>query len=204
MATNNQIAQIAQLAPLYLKALSGCSANMSASEVMGNNDNLQEFINAVCALESVDNQVNGYLAKYLYDTRELHMTYQLVNQERSPIFEVWGSDGQIYKVYLRKNSYLTHVCLYISIPADHPLNGKSYDEMDGATFCEADHTNPNDPNRWIFGWDYAHLNDCSISQIYFLAANSPRDLLNLRIVNNELIARDVSHYVEIFARKQLI
>jgi hypothetical protein len=167
-------------------------------------DSIQSFVDKLIDIVE-DNRVKEYLLKYLEGTRQLHDSFNLdcidgSGQATSPVQTLMGSDGQNYKFYIRK--VFGHFCLYISIPPDHPLNGKDYDEVENATFCGKD---PNDcASRWVFGWDYAHIDDCTLMSMYMHAKHNPLTLLDMRIINVELINREVSHYVDIFARRQLM
>jgi hypothetical protein len=167
-------------------------------------NSIQSFVDKLIDIVE-DNRVKEHLRKYLEDTRQMHVIFNLDNidnsgQATSPVQTVLGSDGQNYKFYIRK--VFGHFCLYISIPPDHPLNGKDYDEVENATFCGKEHND--NTGRWVFGWDYAHLDDCTLMSIYMQAKQNPLNLLNMRIINKVLIDREVSHYVDIFAKQQLM
>lgn len=181
-----------QYTRLYMRAL--------ASKV-GFTASLQSFIDNIID-RAADNRLKEYLRKYLEETRELVNAFQLDDElvAISPTLSFLGSDGQNYKVTIRRVH--EHFSLYISIPPDHPLNGKSYDQVEGATFSgrEPDENS----GRWVFGWDYSHLDDCTVTAIYTLAECDAYYLVTLRIINRSLIEREISHYVELFARQQLM
>jgi hypothetical protein len=159
---------------------------------------LQDFVDSI-SNKIENNRVKSYLQTFLQKTQELEQFYNIENQYCSPRFTIEnGLDEQrepfIFQYFIQKIQHSNHYCLYISIPANHPFNGKHYDEVPSATYCSVDEE---DPRRWVFGWDYAHINMLTLTSIYMYYAANPAALLDLQIISVDTIQEDVNQYVNI-------
>lgn len=166
--------------------------------VINGNITIQDYIDSISnTIEN--NRIKSHLQNYLQKTQELERAYNIENQECSPRFEIQLANQQDhYQYYIRKCN--GHYCMYISIPAGHALNGKHYDEVPSATFCSADEE---DATRWVFGWDYAHINMLNINAIFSYYAISPETLLNMEIITSNVIEEDVDKYSAFLAQSNL-
>jgi hypothetical protein len=163
------------------------------------NITLQEYIDSICNLID-NNQVRGFLRQFLSATQELENQFGLINQNESPYFDVYADDGEVYRYFIRKIPYSGHYCLYVSISADHPLHGESYENVQDATYCSPDVA---DLSRWVFGWDYANFDICTPSILHLLAGNDPRILLDKRIITASSINNDAYRYINILSQVEI-
>ena len=159
---------------------------------------LQDFIDSI-SNKIENNRIKSHLHTFLQKTQEIDQIYHLANQNCSPRFEIQSGNDEhgeplIFQYFIRK--MYNHYCLYISIPENHRLYGVSYEQVPDATFCGIDEE---DPSRWVFGWDYAHANMLTLTNIYLYYAANPDALLAMQIISNDVIIEDVNQYVQILA-----
>ena len=167
---------------------------------------LQDFIDFI-SNRIENNHIKSHLQTYLQKTQELEEVYYLVNQYCSPRFTIQSGNNEqdengepfIFQYFIRKMQHSNHYCLYISIPANHPLHGKSYDEVPDATFASFDEV---DHRRWIFGWDYAHFSMLTLTNIYVYCDTNPLELLDMQIITKDIIDEDISRYMHILEGHQ--
>jgi hypothetical protein len=164
---------------------------------------MQDFIDSI-SNKIENNRVKSYLLTFLQKTQELEQFYNIENQYCSSRFTVQnGHDEQgepfIFQYFIRKIQHSNYYCLYISIPANHPLHGKSYEQVPAATYSSFD---KEDPKRWIFGWDYSHINMLTFTSIYLYYATNPAALLDMQIITIDTIQEDVSQYINILANNR--
>lgn len=161
---------------------------------------VQDFIDSI-SNKIENNRVKSYLQSFLQKTQELEQFYNLENQYCSPRFTVQTGQDElgepfVFEYYVQKMPDAQHYCLYISIPANHPFHGKHYDEVPSATYCSVDEE---DHSRWIFGWDYSHINMLTFTSIYMYYAANPAALLDMQIITIDTIQEDVFQYMNILA-----
>jgi hypothetical protein len=182
MAANDDILQ------LYLGVLNGTNT-------------LQDFVDSI-SNKIENNRVRSHLQTFLRKTEELEQFYNIQNQYCSPRFGLQSGivDEQgepvLFDYYVQKMPDAKHFCLYISIPANHPLYGKNYDEVPDATFSSADEA---EPNRWVFGWDYAHYKMLTLASIFLHYSINSDEIVDLEIITIDKIENDVSRYAHILA-----
>ncbi len=168
--------------------------------VLNNVYTLQDFIEGI-SNNIENNRVKSYLQNFLQKTQELEQFYNLKNQYCSPRTAIQsGHDAQgnpfIFQYFIRKIPSFNHYCMYISIPANHPLYGRHYDEVQDATYSCVD---AEDNRRWVFGWDYTHFNMLTFTSIYMHYTANPASLLDMQIISIDTIERDISRYIDILA-----
>ena len=153
---------------------------------------LQEYIDRLCN-QVENNQVKSFLHNFLESTHAINEHFAIANQEMSIRYPVYANNIQVYYFYVRKIPALHHYCIYIVIPAGHPLNGHSYDDVPDATYCSPD---SEDPTRWIFGWDYMHFEYCTPGILHFLISNAPDELLAKKIISVETLMNDIHSKID--------
>jgi hypothetical protein len=171
---------------------------MLFGDLFSNRINLQEYIDKASNLIE-NNKIRSYLQNFLEATQQIENHYGFQNKnefQRTRDYDYYAKDGQVYKYYVAKIQFSYHYCLYISIPSDHCLNGKSYNNINGATYCGVDE---NDNTRWIFGWDYAHYNNCTIGALTNYIIGNPVHILDLDIITVSRIENDVFHNINLLA-----
>ena len=168
--------------------------------VINNVYTLQDFIDSI-SNRIENNRVKSYLHTFLQKTQELEEFYHLANQYCSPRFTIQSGNIEpfIFQYFIKKIHHSNHYCLYISIPANHPLHSKSYELVPEATYSSVDEE---DNRRWIFGWDYTHSNMLTLISIYLYYATNPATLLDMQIITNDIIEEDVARYILILAGEQ--
>jgi len=174
--------------------------------VLNNEYTLQDFIDFISS-KIENNHIKSHLQTYLQKTQELEELYSLINQYCSPRFTIQSGNNEqdengepfIFHYFIRKIPNFNHYCLYISIPANHPLHGKSYDEVPDATFASFDEE---DQSRWVFGWDYAHFSMLTLANIYMYYDANPLALLDMQIITKDIIEEDVARYLHILEGHQ--
>lgn len=159
---------------------------------------LQDFIDSI-SNRIENNRIKSYLHTFLQKTQELEEVYHLTNQYCSPRFTIQSGNIEpfIFQYFIRKIRLSNHYCLYISIPANHPLHGN--ENFYGATYSSIDEE---DNQRWVFGWDYSHYNMLTLTSIYMYYATNPATLLDMQIITNDIIEEDVAQYIHILAGEQ--
>ena len=164
-------------------------------DVVNGNITIQDYIDSVSnTIEN--NRIKSHLQTYLQKTQELEKAYNLENQNCSPRYEIQlGNQQDSYQYYIRKCK--GHYCMYISIPAGHSLYGKHYDEVSNATFGSEDEE---DPNRWVFGWDYTSANMLNINAIFSYYTVIPEILLDKQIITFNVIEDDIDRYSAFLAQ----
>jgi len=161
---------------------------------------IQDFIDHI-SNKIENNRVKSYLQTFLQKKQELEQVYNIENQLYSPRFTIdIGQDEQgepyIFQYFIKKIKSWNHYCLYISIPANHPLYGKNCDEIQDATYACFD---IEDPGRWVFGWDYNYFNMLTFANIYMYYETNPAALLDFQIITIDTIQKDVYDYINILA-----
>jgi hypothetical protein len=168
--------------------------------VMEKANTLQDFIDSI-SNKIENNRIKSHLHNFLQRTQEIDQFYNLANQNCSPRFtfqqgQDQNGNPQIFQYFIRKMQLGSHYCLYISIPANHPLYGRPYEEMQEATYSRVDEE---DPSRWVFGWDYTHAGMLTLTSIYHYYAANPAALLDMQIITNDVITEDINQYMHILA-----
>lgn len=163
---------------------------------------IQDFIDFIS--NRIDNnQIISHLLTYLQETQEINYFYNLEYHHCSPRFEKQYIDNQghsdTFEYYIKKPAFSYHFCLYISIPANHPLNGHSYEKVLNATYSGVD---DECPERWVFGWDYSHTCMLTLTNIYLQYAFNYvniNGLLDKKIITKNSIEDDLSSYINILS-----
>lgn len=161
---------------------------------------LQDFVDSI-SNKIENNRIRSYLHTFLQKTQELEECYHLANQYCSPRFTIQSNNEQhhqiepfIFQYFIQKQHCNYH--LNISIPVNHPLYGHGYEQILGATYSSIDEE---DPNRWVFGWDYDYANIITLTSICTYYAENPESLLNMEILTKDIIEENVVQYIDILA-----
>ena len=168
--------------------------------VMDKVNTLQDFIDSI-SNKIENNRIKSHLQTFLQKTQEIDQFYNLANQNCSPRFtfqqgQDQNGNPQIFQYFIRKIPIGCHYCLYISVPANHPLYGSPYSQIQEATYSRVDEE---DPSRWVFGWHYAYFGMLTLTTIYRYYAANPAALLDMQMITIDVITEDINQYMHILA-----